>query len=172
MNSNEILRMVVKLTGLAIFLSGLILATSYFPLIYEAMMSESLDTSMAIYISSILSPVIIGLLLWFFPAPVANTVIKNDLEVTSKNDFIHGIENIGIRILGIYLLYHGISDLVFNIMSYRQEIELVRENINILGKGNTKVALIVTGVEIILSIFLIFGANVISTFIRRIKFAS
>jgi len=172
MNSNEILRMVIKLVGLAVFISGVIQASSSLPMVYEQMKNMDVGAPAASFIGAFASPIIIGLLLWFFPAPVANTIIKEELNVAPQNEFLRGIENIGIRILGLYLLYHGISDLVYNYISYRQEAEMLRENINIFGKGSTKAAFIVTGIEIIISIILIIGANVISTMIRKIKFAS
>ena len=172
MSSNEILRMVIKLVGLAVFISGVIQASSSFPMIYSQMTHLGDNAPTASFFGAFASPIIIGLLLWFFPVPVANTIINEESNVAPRNDFLREIENIGIRILGLFLLYHGISDLVYNYLSYRQEAEMLRENINILGKGNTKAALVVTGVEIVISIFLILGANIISTMIRKIKFAS
>ena len=172
MNSNEILRVVVKLVGLAVFISGIIQASSSFPMVYDSIVDMNITSPAVSFIGSFTTPIIIGLFLWFFPAPVANTIIKKDSEVLSQNQFLLSLENIGIRILGLYLLFQGISDLVYNVIKYRQELEIISQNIQIFGKGNTTAALIVTGIEILISIFLIFGANLITNTIRKVKHAS
>ena len=179
MNSNEILRMVVKLTGLAIFITGIIQASSSLPMVFEQIKvyeeiknTTNLGSPFISLIGGLSTPIIIGLLLWFFPAPVANTIIMNDMNKLSNSNFLQGLEKIGIRLLGFYLLYYGISDLVNNILSYKQEIALMSENFNIYGKGSYKTAFVVTGIEIVISLFLIFGSNTISNFINKFKYAS
>ena len=179
MNSNEIIRMVVKLTGLAIFITGIIQASSSLPMVFEQITvyeeiknTKNLGSPFISLIGGLATPIIIGIFLWLFPAPVANTIIKDDINDFSNSNFLQGIEKIGIRLLGLYLLYYGISDLVNNIISYKQEIALMSENFKIYGKGSYKVAFIVTAIEVVISIFLIFGSNTISNFINKFKYAS
>lgn len=172
MNSNEIVRMVVKLTGLAIFISGLIQSASYIPLFIDRLVHSDIDLPVVSTAIATIIPLFIGLFLWLFPAPITNTVIKDDLKEISHNDFLQGLEKIGIRLLGLFLLFYGLSDLVWNILSYRQAVEAISANFNIYGKGNYTATFIVTGIEIIMSIILIVGSNTISNFIRKIRYAS
>ena len=172
MNSNEILRMVVKLTGLVLFIIGITNAASYIPMLFEAMKHGDMGTVTASYLGAIISPTVIGVFLWLFPASVANTVIRKDFEVSLNKNIIQEIEVIGIRILGFYLLYLGISDLFFNILTYKHEMEIIGNDNNFFSKGNIKVAIIVTCIEISIAVGLIFGSKIISTLIRKIKFAS
>ena len=175
MNSNEILRLVVKLTGLGVFLSGIIQSASYLPFTLMKLNNANIDINLISELGTFAIPIILGLFLWFFPAPVASTIIKEDIKNKSNNEFIQGLEKIGIRILGLYLLYFGISDLVTNISSYSLDVRMLGENIKFSNKNYTTL-FIATGVEIIMSIFLILGSSTISNFINKLykkyKYAS
>ena len=172
MNSHEILRTAIKITGLALLIYAVVQAASYLPLILEQVKNAEMGMPVASYISSIAVPIIFGFLLWLFPASVSNTIIKNDLNVTSQDKLLLGIEKVGIRILGLYLLYHGISDLVANYASYHQAVDMFGKNIGFSGKKRYTIIFITTGVEIFLSLLLILGAAGITNIIRKVRYAS
>ena len=172
MNSSEILRAIVKLVGLAVLISGIIEASVSLPIVYEAVVNMEVGTPAASFIGSFATPIIIGILMWLFPTPITNTIIKGDFVKSTHHEFLLGLESIGIRILGIYLLYHGIADLVSNSINYWYEREMLANGVQLFNTGNTKVGLIVTGIEILISILLIIGARKITTIIRKIKYAS
>jgi hypothetical protein len=110
--------------------------------------------------------------LWLFPAPVANTIIKKDLKATSQDKFLLGIEKIAIRILGLYLLYHGISDLVGIYTSYYQAIDMFGRDVKFSGKERYIIGFVLTGTKIFLSLLLIIGATGITNLLRKIRYAS
>lgn len=172
MNSYEVLRTAVKIGGLALLIYSAIQATSSMPLFLSQVKNTGLDFPVAYIIAIYVIPIIFGLLLWLFPAPIANTIIKKDLAVNSQEKFLVGIEKIAIRILGIYLLYHGITDLAAQYASYHQTAEMFGKNINFSGKERFTIGFIVTGIKIFLSLLLILGATGITNILRKARNAS
>ena len=171
MNSNETLRLVVKLTGLVIFLSGVIQAASYLPITIVSLKDADMNSHIISELGAFATPLILGAFLWLFPAPVTNTIIKEDITKNINNGFLLDLEKIGIRILGLYLLYHGISDLVTNISAYSLDNKMLGENMKFLNKKYTTL-FVATAIEIIMSIFLIFGTSTITNCIKKFKYAS
>lgn len=172
MNSHDVLRTAVKIGGLALLIYSAIQATSSLPLFLDQAKNTELGLPVASIIATFVVPIIFGLLLWLLPAPIANTIIKKDLAVNTQDKFLVGIEKIAIRILGLYLLYHGITDLVAHYASYHQAAEIFGKNINFSGKGRYTIGFIVTGVEIFLALLLILGAAGITNILRKARNAS
>ncbi len=172
MNSHEILRTAIKLLGLVLVIYTVIEGLRYFPMMLDLIENSDGTIKTTSQIAAVAIPITIGLMLWFFPAPVASTIIRDDLEVASKDELLAGIENIGIRLLGMYLLYHGISDLVANYVSYSQALNMFGEQIKFSGKERFTASFIATGVEIFLSLILILGAASISSLLRKIRYAT
>jgi len=172
MNSHEIFRIAVKIVGLVLLIYAVIDGIIYFPVIIKLFNSVEGEVQALSYFASFFAQIVIGLLLWLFPAPVASTIIKNDLTVTSQDKLLPGIEKVGIRLLGIYLLYQGITGLISNYASYSQAIEMFGENIKFGGNEKYRFNFIGMWVEIFLSILLILGASGIANVIRKIRYAS
>ena len=95
----------------------------------------------------------------------------NELDSRETSELLLGLERVGIRILGIYLLYHGISDLVTNLTSYRQAVAMRDIAFSKVEVSNIKVALIATGAELFMAIFLILGAKGVTNIVRKIRYA-
>jgi hypothetical protein len=169
MNSHDVLRTAVKIGGLVLLIYSAIQATSYFPLFLDQAGNTGLGISVVSILSIMLVPIIFGLLLWLFPASIANTIIKKDLAVKSQDKFLVGIEKIAIRILGFYLLYHGITDLVSQYVSYHQAAEMFGKNTNFSGKERFTTGFIVIGVKIVLSLLLILGATGITKILQKVR---
>lgn len=172
MNSHELIRTAVKLTGMVLFIYATIQAASSIPFILDQYSNTEISYPIISFAGAIVIPLLFSLLLWLFPARVTDTIIKDDLKPTPNNEFLLGIEKVGIRILGLYLLYHGISDLVANYASYRQAIGMFDVNISFASKDRYITAFITTGVEILMSFLLILGASGITNIIRKIRYAS
>lgn len=169
MKSHDVLRTAVKIGGLALLIYSVIQATSSLPLFLDQAKNTGFDFPIASIIATFVVPIIFGLFLWLFPAPIANTIIKKDLAVKSQDKFLVGIEKVAIRILGLYLLYHGITDLAAQYASYHQATEMFGSNVNFSGKERFTIGFIVTGVEIFLALLLILGAEGITNIIRKAR---
>lgn len=172
MNSHDVLRTAIKIGGLALLIYSAIQAASSLPLFLDQAKNTEFGFSVVSIVATFVVPIIFGLLLWLFPAPIANTIIKNDLAANTQDKFLVGIEKVAIRILGLYLLYHGITDLVAHYASYHQATEMFGKNINFSGKERFTIGFIVTGVEIFLALLLILGATGITNILRKARNAS
>jgi hypothetical protein len=172
MNSHEVLRTAIKIGGLALLIYTVIQATSTIPLFLDQMKSSDFGFPIASVIATFVIPMVFGLILWLFPAPIANTIIKKDLPTKLDSKFLVGVENIAIRVLGLYLLYHGITDFVSQYASYYQATEMFGKNVNFSGKERFTIGFIVTGVQIVLALLLMLGAAGITNMIRKARNAS
>jgi hypothetical protein len=90
MNSHDVLRTAVKIGGLALLIYSAIQATSYLPLFLDQAKNTGFGISVVSILSTIIVPIIFGLLLWLFPAFIASTIIKNDLAVSTQDKFLVG----------------------------------------------------------------------------------
>jgi hypothetical protein len=167
-----VFRTAIKIGGLALLIYSVIQATSSLPLFLEQMKNAGFDFPVASIIATFVVPIIFGLLLWLFPAPIANTIIKNDLLTKSDEKFLVGVEKVAIRVLGLYLIYHGITDFVSHYASYHQATEMFGKNVNFSGKERYTIGFVVAGVKIFLALLLMLGAAGITNMLRKARSAS
>jgi hypothetical protein len=110
-------------------------------------------------------PLLLGAICWFLPLPITNTIIKGEPLVEDNAMFFPELERVAITVMGLYLLYRGLSDLAYN---YAHDAELVE----LLGREHERkagryAAFFSTYVEIGVSILFIFGARTIVTSLRK-----
>jgi hypothetical protein len=172
MKSHDVLRTAIKIGGLALLIYTAIQASSTMPLFLSQLKSSGFEFPVVSIIAAFAVPLIFGFVLWLFPAPIANTIIKKDLPNKSEEKFLLGVEKIAIRVLGLYLLYHGITDFASQYASYHQATEMFGKNINFSGKERFTIGFIVTGVQIMLALLLMLGAAGISNILRKARNAS
>lgn len=172
MTSHDVIRTAIKIGGLALLIYTAIQASSTVPLFLSQLKSSGFEFPVITIIAAFVVPLIFGFMLWLFPAPIANTIIKKDLPNKSEEKFLLGIERIAIRVLGLYLLYHGITDFVSHYASYHQAVEMFGKNVNFAGKEKFAIGFIVTGVEIVLALLLMLGATGIVNILRKARNAS
>jgi hypothetical protein len=172
MKSHDILRTAIKIGGLALFIYSVIQATSSLPLFLSQLKSTGFDFPVVSIVATFFVPMVFGLLLWLFPTPIANTIIRKDLPAKSQEKFLVGVEKIAIRVLGLYLLYHGITDFASQYAAYHQAVEMFGKNVNFSGKERFTIGFIVIGVEIVLALLLMLGAAGITNMLRKARNAS
>lgn len=172
MDSHDVLRTAIKIGGLALLIYSVIQAASSLPVFLNQVNGTGLDFPVASIIATFVTPMMFGLLLWLFPAPIAKTIMKKDLPITSEEKFLLGVEKIAIRVLGLYLLYHGITDFVSHYASYHQATEMFGKNVNFSGKERFTIGFIVTAVETVLALLLMLNAAGITNLLRKARNAS
>ena len=173
MTSHEALRVTIKLVGLALFIYGCINAITNLPIFLDALKLPDLDMPALSYLTVLIGPIFIGMLFWIFPSSVSNTIILNDLDTQSTDRLLPGIETILIRIMGIFLLFNCISALVGNYLTYSRANSIFNNmgsNMEkYIGHDQYIIGFITIGVEITMSLVLIFGARVIMSAIRKVR---
>lgn len=172
MNSHDVIRTAIKIGGLALLIYTVIQASSTVPLFLSQLNSSGFEFPVASIIAAFVVPLMFGLLLWLFPASIASTIIKKDLPTKSEEKFLVSVEKIAIRVLGLYLFYHGIMDLVSQYASYHQATEMFGKNLNFSGKERFTIGFIVIGIKIVLALLLMLGAAGISGLLRKARNAS
>jgi hypothetical protein len=103
----------LKVAGLVIVVYTLSKLPSYFPIptASEVPMPPSLRIISAAF--DIVPPILLGLVLWFFPGKVANKIIAS--SENSAPMAIAGVERVAVTVLGLYLAAWGISDLAYQL---------------------------------------------------------
>ena len=56
-------------------------------------------------------PIVLGLVLWFFPATIANKLVAGDKLADGLR--MHDFERLALTIIGLWFLAYGITDLVY-----------------------------------------------------------
>lgn len=164
-----LVRLVLKLTGLVLMIYGALMLTSYIPGIWNSLDdfgSPMLSLSFAVPPGLL---VLFGLFLWLFPKPVTNIIVLRGSGNSADEGarWTHSIELIGMRLLGLWVGYRAVSDLIYNIFFYMGRVELPPG----MESSNEMVAVIAaTLVELALGIVLIFGARPIRDAIHRTRY--
>lgn len=160
MDLKTLVAVFLKISGLGMVVWAVLQAASAIPFLVSAP-----DTYLLPYMPTMLIPLFIGGALWFAPLKIANTIIKDAPLVENTDRFLRGLERAAIALMGLYLLYRGLSDLVFH-LSYEQRM------FELLGQGHQRTAdrhasLIMSYFEIALSLVFILGAKTIVIALRK-----
>ncbi|NQY26729.1 MAG: hypothetical protein HRT92_06070 [Piscirickettsiaceae bacterium] len=167
MTSNELLRITVKLVGLALLINGAIEASASVPMII-AMEHNELGLPAQAFLLSAAMPILFGLLLWLAPASIANMIIKNELPHQEINPLLEGMEVLAIRLMGLFIFYQGLIDLLQTFLSYRQYSSL---NLDYSAENHQIIYLVIL-CQILLATGLIIGAHGIKSIFHKIRYAS
>jgi hypothetical protein len=161
---SSIVRLAVKLFGMALVAYGAITLSSYLPSVFaERNWREKESIVWVAYFLPLAVPILFGLLLWFFPATVANTVIRSKLPAkTGKNDFARDLEQIGVSLLGLFLLYQALSDIIYHV-TFRALIGRVRVPDDFLA------LMAATTVEFVLALIFVFKARGVVNLMQRMR---
>jgi hypothetical protein len=168
MDSHNLLRVTLKLTGLFLMISGGVETAQSLPIIVHATVEGLTVLDGPANLIAYILPVIIGAILWLAPHAVSNTIIQSEKDSTENTALIHQVERIAIGILGLYFLYLGLLEFVATLLEYQShngiEVDTLPRNYSLYFK--------VIGFQIFLSICLIVGSNGLQKFIHKIRYAS
>lgn len=180
MNRNEVTATAVRILALVIFLYGL---KELLPAIFTYLdkVSTIKNThSLRFYagISAVagisIGTLLIAPLLWFFPYTAASVILPKEKVKSQEYKWNNeSVVSCGLIILGIYFLYYVIVDVVYwvYIMNYpiTTTYGSVTEYTPKTLSANDRALIVATVVELLLSVFLIFGSNGISRLIIKIR---
>jgi len=168
MDSHNLLRVTLKLTGLFLMISGGLETARSLPLIVYATEDGATSITGYSYLIAYSLPVMIGAILWLAPGAVSNTIIQCGKGSSETTVLTHQIERIAIGVLGLFFLFQGLTGLVENLLEYQSykgiEIDAL--------PGNYSLNFSIIAFEIFLSICLIVGSHGIQKFIHKIRYVS
>ena len=148
--------------GLAVYLLSVL-----FLEFAAAATTESYEANLALGLFFVLV-VLLVFFLWRFPLFVASKILSFDsTEVPESSISEESIYNLGLVLLGVYLLYVAISDTVYwsYHISQMQNLTLVES----LFHFTNQAAIASTVAEFVMAVFLIAGSKPISRFILKIR---
>jgi hypothetical protein len=161
-----IVAIAVRLFAIAVAIYALRNGASLAPYFYaQGWQSESF-----LYAGVMVVLLIVAFGLWNFPLTVARKIVpphsssKSEAVSTSTNQ----IQIVGFTILGIYLLFFVLSDIVYWVFIWfiTQRNPSLSMEITVEQKG----AMLSTFIEFIFVVFLLLGTNGISRLLHRIRY--
>lgn len=163
-----VVRLGLKLIGLGLVVYGAVTLPGYVTSLASGGGFGTFPMQAMAFLTGPVLAVMFGLFLWLFPSPVVNTVIhKRKVMSDGNQDWSGRLEVVGMSLLGVWLLYRAVSDLVFHsLMHFQQAGSLAHAE----GFSELGAALGATLVEFVLALFLLFGARGISRFVRRLRY--
>jgi hypothetical protein len=166
MNKEEIVAIAVRLFAIALALY------SFSNLPGMAIFYDQMKMPEATYLFAglTLSIFIIAILLWTFPLTVARKILPKSSSNSKIGDWSYeGILTCGFIILGIYFLYHAISDSMYwlYIWKYSESFEGNRIKLN----TDQLAQIYATMAEFIFTMILIFGSKALSGFLVKLRHA-
>lgn len=163
----SVVRLVLKLVGMAIVVYGLIMLASSAPMTFMAVFAEELPSHWLIYSSPPLITIGLGFLLWFFPAPVTNTLFRaSSDEAEAGQGWARQLEVMGVSLLGLFLLFRSVSDLIYHLLTLRARGP---QTFFDQGYSGFPAYMAATLIELVFALVLIFGARAIAGFLWRVR---
>lgn len=164
----SVARLLLKLMGVAFVVVGVGQLASAAPMLIAADMDGIMRGGWLGFVAQYFLMILFGILLWLFTAPISNTLFK--AEVTSGADFhpwLTRLETIGIGLLGLFLGFYAISDLVYHLVTL---VQLGPPSDFELGYAEFPAYFIATLIEVGLALWLIFGARGIARMLHSLRY--
>jgi len=111
-------------------------------------------------------PIVLGLLLWFFPATVTNKMVSGP-KLSGEHFGASDFERVALTVVGAWLVAYGIADLIYTVSSMVVVQRLYAEESAPLGRYIPSV--ITNLAKVALGLGLALGAKGITRVISRIR---
>ena len=165
MSREDIVAIASRLFAIFVALYALSLLTSTFQVLATNQITSG---AFAGIVAVLLVMLVVALLLWFFPLTIARKLLPVMKEPRSEQSI--GFSNalsLALTIMGFWLLTKAMVDSVYWLILLAQ----VHEAPNFEWSPDQKASIAATGIRLLLSLWLIFGAVGINRLISRLKYA-
>lgn len=171
MDYKDLTLLLIKIGGLVIVVAMIGLLPSYVSAGIVAL-ETSWFAFFTVAILPLLFPLLAGILMLVFPSTIGNRIIPAEKLSELPTTYLPQLEQLAMTLLGIYLLFKAISDLVLNLSKLFWAHHLI--NIGELRASNylfpdTVGYLAATVVEGAIAIWLIIGSSGILAFVRKFR---
>ena len=167
MKLEHIVALAVRLFAIALALYAIRDGVSFFTFFLE----QGRESVSYYYASGMLLLVVLAIILWKFPLTVARGLVKfrepGETELSSASD--NKIQVIGFSILGLFLLFHVVSDI-----TYWSVVWLVSQrSTSVPELSLDQIAqMVATAIELVFVLFLLFGARGISRYLHKWRYGT
>jgi hypothetical protein len=166
---HSIVRLIVKLFGVGLVVYGAVTLSVYLPsiLLQTQRWDETTTALVLSYIMPLVTPFLVGALLWFFPATIANTVIRDTPSAKEiKADWSFELERVGVSLLGLYLLYRGVSDIIFQMVAHRARVAILGD---VRAPDDYSALIAATIAELVIAILFVVQSRGIVNLLRKTR---
>lgn len=164
MDYRDITTLLIRIAGVVIIIFGIIQIPGYF-LNYYQLHEDSFFYFLGITLVPVFLIVVLGAVLWLFPGTIVNKIVVGPNQpIKFQSD---QVQVIAFSTLGMYILFRGVSDLVFWVSF--MAMTFYSEPSTTIIPLDRYADLFATFTEIIFGMFLIFGSNGISSYISMIR---
>lgn len=166
MKLEHIVGLAVRLFSIVLVLYALRNAISFFPYYYE----QGWQAEAYAYLALMIFFLFLALFLWHFPLTIAKRFVsfKDSGENCVTSATAEQLQIVGFTTLGIYLLFHVLSDVVYwlSILVISNRNKSIPSEISTDQLSN----MIATGIELIFVLFLLLGANGITQLLHKLRY--
>jgi len=164
MKSSHYMAVAVRLFAIVLFIYSIQQSTIFLDALINGPI-QGVKVSSAFILTTSITPLIIGVLLWIFPLTVARAILRGELDKPVEAVGAQSMLTVLILSIGLYTLYYAVVDSVYWLTYWN-----ITSNINAsMGIGaESKSNMIVTALEVVASIALVLKPRTLSYFMLSI----
>lgn len=127
---------------------------------------QGYELSFTFALVSTLLPLVVAVLLWFFPLTVSRFVIRSEMDQAFEPIATQDLLTVLVLGIGVYVFYLTISDAVYWITLWQMSQDSYTEANLYLG-NDSKAAMVTTVIEFVIAAGLLLRARTVSAMILR-----
>jgi len=116
---------------------------------------------------SVLCPLLVSLLLWFFPMTVAASIIRPELDKAFEPMGAANFLTVLVLAIGLYVIYFAISDTIYWLTLWQMSTGSNYLESSPFG-AESKAAMFTTGIELVLASLFVFRARYVSALMLKL----
>ena len=165
MNSIYYFGLMIRLFAIALFIYGV--GRLEFVISYTTYSEASPGPGMLFSLSSSVLPVLISVILWFFPLTFAKKILPMT-EGSESSISPHSLLTVLVLSIGLYTLYYAIVDSMFWITYANIFVKDEFGSISKVLSNENKSSIVTTIIELALALILVVRAKTISYFMMKV----
>jgi len=166
MKSSHYLAIAVRLFSIVLFIFALRQSTS----LIEVFLNDSINgmpVSTLFIAGTVLIPLIVSLLLWFFPLSVSKSILKQEMDQPIEPVNSTTILSVFVIAIGLYVFYYAFIDFVYWAVLWNMESHSQYSMAPLSLTEENKANMVATAVELVISVVLILKAKTLASNMLR-----
>jgi hypothetical protein len=159
MKPHHYLAIIVRLFAICLFIYGI----KFIPTIFNLILLDSFSIVKKDF-TPVIVIIIISYLLWKFPITISKLIINPEIDQEIKPMGTQKLLSVLIITLGLFTLYYGVVDTAYWIL-YQKFMSDIPNN----DQAANTIAMITTGVELVVSFILIAKAKTIAYYLLKFQ---
>lgn len=162
MKSSHYLAIAVRLFSIVLFIYALRQSTMLIEVFTNGSINDIPVSIMFMLVTSIF-PLVIAILLWYFPLSVSRSILKPDIDQPIEAMNAQSILTVLVLAIGLYVLYFAASDSIYWATLWHMSSQSNYSEAPLYLGGDNKANMVTTAVELAASIAIILKARTLSS---------